>query len=126
MNLQRVSRIKQMLAQRQAEWIVCMKQVPKPVTFPPIVPTANTVGIHQRLAIWPQQKLKTASLLTVDGCNWPKVTESPSSGEVLALLKVKGMKILATHLATGADNMANLIMIIPSVLCLGKQQRNDR
>lgn len=56
MNLQRYRRICEMLAQRQLDLTICMKQVHKTHNIPAIIRSADATRVH---AVWPGQRMRT-------------------------------------------------------------------
>ncbi|MEW5561583.1 tRNA (guanosine(18)-2'-O)-methyltransferase TrmH [Enterobacter asburiae] len=122
MNSQRYARICEMLARRQPDLTVCMEEVHKPHNVSAIVRTADAVGVHEVHAVWPKGGMRTMASTAAGSNSWVQVKTHPTIGEAVAILKGRGMQILATHLSDKAVDFRDIDYTRPTCILMGQEK----
>lgn len=122
MNIQRLARIKEMLARRQPDLTVCMEQVHKPHNISAIIRTADAVGIHHLHAVLPQEGLRAGASAAAGSNNWVRVHNHATIDQAVSELKQQNMQVLATHLSAEAVDFRDIDYTQPTCIIMGQEK----
>lgn len=122
MSPERYARINEMLDNRQVDLTVCLDQVHKANNVAAVVRTADSVGIHQTHAIWPDHEMWLSGNTASGSQQWVHNQRHASFAEAKACLKAQGMQILATTFSDTAVDFRDIDYTQPTAILLGNER----
>ncbi|QKE35485.1 tRNA (guanosine(18)-2'-O)-methyltransferase TrmH [Vibrio fluvialis] len=122
MNLDRYSRIQEVLKARQTDLTVCLEEVHKPNNVSAVIRTADAVGLHKIHAIWPNEQMRTLTHTSAGARNWVELQTHDSTLEAIQHLKDQGMQVLVTNLSNDAVDFRDIDYTKPTAIILGSEK----
>ncbi len=122
MTLKRYARIREMLARRQPDLTVCMEQVHKPHNVSAIIRTADTVGVHEVHAVWPENRMRIMTSSAAGSNSWVQVKTHRTIADAVGHLKGQGMQVLATHLSEKSVDFRDIDYTRPTCILMGQEK----
>ncbi|WP_315917807.1 tRNA (guanosine(18)-2'-O)-methyltransferase TrmH [Vibrio fluvialis] len=122
MNLDRYSRIQEVLKARQTDLTVCLEEVHKPNNVSAVIRTADAVGLHKIHAIWPNEQMRTLTHTSAGARNWVELQTHDSTLEAIQHLKDQGMQVLVTNLSDDAVDFRDIDYTKPTAIILGSEK----
>jgi tRNA (guanosine-2'-O-)-methyltransferase len=121
MTPQRLARLKQILDRRQPDLTVLLDNVHKPHNLSAIMRNCDAVGVHEIHAITRTTRFKPHKLMASGSGNWVKTRTHPALASAVAMLKDRGMQILAAHPGEAAVDFREMDYTRPTAILLGQE-----
>ncbi|WP_394131928.1 tRNA (guanosine(18)-2'-O)-methyltransferase TrmH [Shewanella maritima] len=122
MSPERFARINQMLDNRQVDLTLCLDQVHKANNVAAVVRTADSVGIHQIHAIWPDHEMWLSGNTASGSQQWVSTKRHANFAEAKQALKSQDMQILATTFSDSAVDFREIDYTKPTAILLGNER----
>jgi tRNA (guanosine-2'-O-)-methyltransferase len=122
MNLERYTRIQEVLKARQPDLTLLLEQVHKPNNVSAVIRTADAAGVHKVHAVWPDEKMRTLSHTSAGARNWVEVETHETVADAVRTLKSQGMQVLATNLSENAVDFRDIDYTKPTAIILGGEK----
>jgi len=120
--IERLAKIKKLLADRQPDLTVFMDEVHKPQNLAAVMRTADAVGIGKVHAVWPKKNIKQHHHTSGGSSRWVEVEVHQDRQQAIATLKSQGMQVLAAHLSGSAVDFREVDYTKPTAILLGQEK----
>ncbi len=118
----RMARIDELLNNRQLDLTVLMEQVHKPHNLAAIIRTSDAVGIGEVHAIKARGKIHRCGGTTTGSDRWVKLRRYEKLNEGLAVVRDKGMQVLAAHFSDEAVDFRDIDYTKPTCVLVGAEK----
>ena len=118
----RLSRITELLDNRQPDLTVFMDNVHKPHNLAAIVRTCDAVGIGEVHAVHPQGSIHQCGGTAMGSHRWVTTRRYTQLSEGLSVIKQQGMQILAAHLSDKVVDFRDIDYTQPTCILVGAEK----
>jgi len=122
MNLERYTRIQQVLKARQPDLTVCLEEVHKPNNVSAVIRTADAIGLHKIHAVWPNKQMRTLGHTSAGARNWVEVDTHDNIQDAVTSLKQQNMQVLVTNLSETAVDFRDIDYTKPTAIIVGSEK----
>jgi len=122
MTPERFARLQETLDRRQPDLTVVLENVHKPHNFSAILRSCDAVGILEAHAISPRGRVRGHKPTASGSDRWVRTRTHASTGEALAHLRGRGLRILAADLREGAVPYQEEDYTGPTAILLGQEK----
>lgn len=122
MNLERYTRIQQVLKARQPDLTVCLEEVHKPNNVSAVIRTADAIGLHKIHAVWPNKQMRTLGHTSAGARNWVEVDTHDNIHDAVTSLKQQNMQVLVTNLSETAVDFRDIDYTKPTAIIVGSEK----
>ena len=121
MTVERVTRLDEVLAQRQPDLTVFAENLHKPKNFSALVRSCDAVGINEIHVSPGVDSLRTHWKTSQGAEKWVYIKTHDSSSSACSYLKSKGFQMVAAHLSETAIDYREVDYSRPTALMLGSE-----
>ena len=114
MTPRRWQRLHTILDRRQPDLTVLMDQVQKTRNASAILRSCDAVGVLEAHAVWPEPEIALHRLTSGSAVNWVPVHTHREVGDAVALLRARGLRVLAAHACPTAHGSAAAVRPWPA------------
>ncbi|MFG0773962.1 tRNA (guanosine(18)-2'-O)-methyltransferase TrmH [Vibrio plantisponsor] len=122
MNLERYTRIQEVLKARQPDLTVCLEEVHKPNNVSAVIRTADAIGLHTIHAVWPSKQMRTLGHTSAGARNWVEVDTHDNIQDAVKALKAQNMQVLVTNLSETAVDFREIDYTKPTAIIVGSEK----
>lgn len=120
--IERLAKIKRLLADRQPDLTVFMDELHKPQNLAAVMRTADAVGIGKIHAVWPKKQIRQHHHTSGGSARWVEVEVHQDRQQAISTLKAQGMQVLAAHLSDTAVDFREVDYTKPTAILLGQEK----
>lgn len=120
--IERLAKIKRLLADRQPDLTVFMDELHKPQNLAAVMRTADAVGIGKIHAVWPKKQIRQHHHTSGGSARWVEVEVHQDRQQAIHKLKSQGMQVLAAHLSDTAVDFREVDYTKPTAILLGQEK----
>lgn len=120
--IERLAKIKRLLADRQPDLTVFMDELHKPQNLAAVMRTADAVGIGKIHAVWPKKQIRQHHHTSGGSARWVEVEVHQDRQQAISTLKSQGMQVLAAHLSDKAVDFREVDYTKPTAILLGQEK----
>lgn len=122
MSPERFARINHMLDNRQVDLTVCLDVVHKTQNIAAVIRTADSVGIHQIHAVWPDSAMWVSGNTASGSQQWVKTIRHQNFEQANQEFKSKKMQVLATTFSDSAIDFREVDYTRPTAIIMGNER----
>jgi tRNA (guanosine-2'-O-)-methyltransferase len=117
----RYSRLRDVLDRRQPDLTVLLENVDVPRNLAAILRSCDAVGVFEAHAVWKGGRLKISRPASGGNRKWVPVRKHRTLAGALAVLRGRGLRLLAAHPVPGAVPFREVDYTQPTALLLGNE-----
>jgi tRNA (guanosine-2'-O-)-methyltransferase len=117
----RFKRVREVLDRRQPDLTVVMEDVQVERNLAAILRSCDAVGVLEAHAIWPGGPLKISRPASGGNRKWVPVRKHRVLSDALARLRDQGLRVLAAHMAPGAQDFRQVDYTRPTAILVGNE-----
>jgi tRNA (guanosine-2'-O-)-methyltransferase len=122
MTLERRTRIRTVLEQRQPDLTVLLEQVHKPHNLSAILRSCDAVGVLEAHCVALQGRVPTFNDTSASADKWVPLRVHPDTVQAITTLKARGFQIVATHLSDQSVDYREVDYTVPTCVMLGAER----
>jgi tRNA (guanosine-2'-O-)-methyltransferase len=120
-SVERLTKLRAVLARRQPDLAVVMENVHKPHNFSAVVRTCDAVGVLDTWAVTATGTLSANIANTSSAEKWVRIHTTRTVREAVAEVKARGLRVIAAHLSDEAIDFRAYDYSQPTALLLGQE-----